>query len=163
MRNGRLAWVRLHRPSRSDAELGTCGHVLQWEGLGSEAEMKRAQCLTFLLLVIGAGAVEKIRIDPATRLYRGAQDGRVYMFHGLDTENSSPPWTLRTLDQQQIQLMKTVKWLVHVVEPQSSFLHPSFLSSFHSPLLLKGVLINPFPHHSYTFSSSLSSIPPSSL
>lgn len=107
--------------------------------------MKRAQCLTFLLLVIGAGGVEKIRIDPATRLYRGAQDGRVYMFHGLDTENSSPPWTLRTLDEEQIQLMKTVKWLVHVVEPQSSFLHPSFLSSFCSLSPAKRCPDDPFP------------------
>jgi len=107
--------------------------------------MKCAQCLTFLLLVIGAGAVEKIRIDPATRLYRGAQDGRVYMFHGLDTENSSPPWTLRTLDEQQIQLMKTVKWLciswslnlLSSIPPSSP---PSVLS-----LLLNSVLITLFP------------------
>lgn len=96
----------------------------------------RAQCLSFLLLVVGSGAVEKIKIDPATRLYRGVQDGRVYMFHGLDTENSSPPWTLRTLDEQQIQLMKTVKWPVRVVEPQSSSLHLSFLP-FVLPFLLK--------------------------
>lgn len=55
-------------------------------------------------------SVEKIRIDPTTRLYRGRQDGRVYTFHGLDTENSSPPWYLRTLNQQQVDLMKTVSY-----------------------------------------------------
>ena len=58
------------------------------------------------------GTVEKIKIGPsngATRLYTGTQDGRVYTFHGLDTEDSSPPWNLRTLDEQQIQLMKTVR------------------------------------------------------
>ena len=57
----------------------------------------------------GAGsAVEKIRIDPATRMYRGTRDGRVYTFHGLDTEDSSRPWYLRTLNLQQIKLMKSV-------------------------------------------------------
>ena len=63
-----------------------------------------------------AQAVEKIRIDPTSRLYRGAQDGRVYMFHGLDTENSSPPWYLRTLDDRQIALMKTVRIVLHSPE-----------------------------------------------
>ena len=57
----------------------------------------------------GSGGVEKIQIDPSTRMYRGMSDGRVYVFHGLDTEDSSPPWYLRTLDQQQIDLMKSVR------------------------------------------------------
>ena len=56
-----------------------------------------------------AAGVEKIKIDAATRLYRGASDGRVYMFHGLDTEDSSRPWYLRTLNQAQIDLMKSVR------------------------------------------------------
>ena len=53
--------------------------------------------------------MEKIQIDPDTRMYRGVMDGRVHVFHGLDTEDSSRPWYLRTLDQQQIDLMKTVR------------------------------------------------------
>lgn len=67
--------------------------------------------LAVLLLAVSlreGDGVEKIQIDPITRLYRGSSDGRVYMFHGLDTEDSSPPWYLRTLDQSQIDLMKTV-------------------------------------------------------
>lgn len=72
----------------------------------------RLVCLSLALFSLkGAaeGVVEKIKIDPVTKLYKGAQDGRVYTFHGLDTENSSPPWFLRTLDKQQIDLMKTVR------------------------------------------------------
>ena len=53
--------------------------------------------------------MEKIQIDPTTRMYRGVTDERVHVFHGLDTEDSSRPWYLRTLDQQQIDLMKTVR------------------------------------------------------
>ena len=66
--------------------------------------------LSLSLCVVRAG-VEKIKIDPSTRLYRGSRDGRVYMFHGLDTEDSSPPWYLRTLDQAQIDLVKSVRAL----------------------------------------------------
>ena len=53
-------------------------------------------------------AVEKIRINPATRLYEGREDGRVRVFHGLASENSSPPWTLNTYTDEQIELTKTV-------------------------------------------------------
>lgn len=81
-----------------------------------QAVMERyAVSLVFLSLALfslkgpAEGVVEKIKIDPVTRLYKGAQDGRVYTFHGLDTEDSSPPWYLRTLDKQQIDLMKTVR------------------------------------------------------
>lgn len=72
----------------------------------------RLVCLSLALFSLKGpveGVVEKIKIDPVTRLYKGAQDGRVYTFHGLDTEDSSPPWYLRTLDKQQIDLMKTVR------------------------------------------------------
>lgn len=72
------------------------------------SQQKAAFGLLFLAIIIGGEAVEKIQIDPSTRLYTGVQDGRVYVFHGLDTEDSSRPWYLRTLNQQQIDLMKTV-------------------------------------------------------
>ena len=53
-------------------------------------------------------AVEKVRINPATRLYEGREDGRVRVFHGLASEDSSPPWTLNTYNDEQIELMKSV-------------------------------------------------------
>jgi hypothetical protein len=53
--------------------------------------------------------VEKIRIDPETRLYTGRGDGRVHVFHGLAAEDSSFPWTLEGLySEEQIETMKEV-------------------------------------------------------
>ena len=73
------------------------------------AERTQLFICVFIAFISSGGSVEKIRIDPTTTLYRGSEDGRVYTFHGLDTENSSPPWYLRTLTQQQIDLTKTVR------------------------------------------------------
>ena len=96
----------------------------KWEGLlAAKARRRAVQKMAAFVYVLlyalalcgvgrgraGSGGVEKIQIDPSTRMYRGVSDGRVYVFHGLDTEDSSPPWYLRTLDQQQIDLMKSVR------------------------------------------------------
>jgi endoglycosylceramidase len=69
-------------------------------------------------------------------MYRGTGDGRVYVFHGLDTENSSPPWYLRTLDQQQIDLMKSwglnmirVGFQWHMVEPETGHYNETYIES----------------------------------
>ena len=58
-------------------------------------------------------AVEKIQINPDTRLYIGRGDGRVHVFHGLAAEDSSFPWTLESLySEEQIETMKEVKIMV---------------------------------------------------
>ena len=58
-------------------------------------------------------AVEKIQINPDTRLYTGRGDGRVHVFHGLAAEDSSFPWTLESLySEEQIETMKEVKIMV---------------------------------------------------
>ena len=79
----------------------------------SSSVVMKLVCLSIAILALSdclwGETVEKIKINPITRQYTGTRDGRVYVFHGLDTENSSPPWYLRTLDKQQIQLMKTVR------------------------------------------------------
>lgn len=54
------------------------------------------------------GSLDKIQIDPRTRLYVSTTDGRIHMFHGLAIEDSSPPWTLATYTDEQIELMKSV-------------------------------------------------------
>ena len=63
----------------------------------------------FLLLQLSS-AVEKIYINPETRLYTGRGDGRVHIFHGLAAEDASFPWTLENLySDDQIETMKEVK------------------------------------------------------
>jgi len=37
----------------------------------------------------------------------------VYLFHGLATEDSSPPWTLSAYSDEQIELMKAVRVAIH--------------------------------------------------
>jgi len=37
----------------------------------------------------------------------------VYLFHGLATEDSSPPWTLSAYSDEQIELMKAVRLAIH--------------------------------------------------
>lgn len=68
--------------------------------------------VAFLLLIQLSGtssAVEKIYINPETRLYTGRGDGRVHVFHGLAAEDSSAPWTLDSLySEEQIETMKEV-------------------------------------------------------
>ena len=54
-------------------------------------------------------SVDKIFINTTTQLYTGSTDGRVYLFHGLATEDSSPPWTLSAYNDEQIELMKAVR------------------------------------------------------
>ena len=57
--------------------------------------------------------MEKIQINPDTRLYTGRGDGRVHVFHGLAAEDSSFPWTLESLySEEQIETMKEVKIMV---------------------------------------------------
>lgn len=57
-----------------------------------------------------SSAVEKIQINPETRLYTGRGDGRVHVFHGLAAEDSSFPWTLESLySEEQIETMKDVR------------------------------------------------------
>ena len=58
-------------------------------------------------------SVDKIFINTATQLYTGSTDGRVYLFHGLATEDSSPPWTLSAYSDEQIELMKAVRVAIH--------------------------------------------------
>lgn len=65
-------------------------------------------CAAFSLLSKGT-ALDKLRIDPANRLYVSSVDARVSFLHGLALEDSSPPWTLATYSDKQIQLMKAVR------------------------------------------------------
>ena len=52
--------------------------------------------------------LQKIYVDPLTRLSTGRGDGRVHVFHGLAAENSAPPWTLDVYSDEQIEAMKSV-------------------------------------------------------
>ena len=66
--------------------------------------------LVLLLLSRISCAVEKVYINPETRLYTGRSDGRVHIFHGLAAEDSSKPWTLESLySEEQIETMKEVR------------------------------------------------------
>jgi len=58
-------------------------------------------------------SVDKIFINTTTQLYTGSTDGRVYLFHGLATEDSSSPWTLSAYNDEQIELMKAVRVAIH--------------------------------------------------
>ena len=58
-----------------------------------------------------SNAVDKIYINPKTRLYTGRGDGRVHIFHGLAIEDSSFPWTLAQYSEDQIETMKEVNIL----------------------------------------------------
>ena len=60
-------------------------------------------------------AVDKIRINTTTQLYTGSTDGRVYLFHGLAIESSTPPWDIYNYSDEQIELMKTVRVIIHTV------------------------------------------------
>ena len=53
--------------------------------------------------------LDKLRIDPTNRLYVSSVDGSVAFLHGLALEDSSPPWTLATYSDKQIELMKGVR------------------------------------------------------
>ena len=57
---------------------------------------------------LALAAVDKLHIDPSTKQYVSATDGRVHMLHGLAIEDSSPPWELATYTDEQIELMKSV-------------------------------------------------------
>ena len=69
--------------------------------------------LLFLLLLLqlnglNCDSVQKIYMDPLTRLSTGRGDGRVHVFHGVAAENSAPPWTLDVYSDEQIEAMKSV-------------------------------------------------------
>ena len=74
--------------------------------------MKSYIILTVLVCVLlfspSCGDMDKIKIDPKTRLYVSREDGRVHVLHGLDTTKQYPPYPLVTYTDEQIQLFKTV-------------------------------------------------------